>query len=1251
MAKKFLTDINIAGGVYDSSGDIGGSGQVLSSTGSGINWIDANSAASVVYQDGFTGNGSATAFTLANSIDNENKTQVYIDGVYQHKDNYSLSGTTLTFSTAPPNTSDIEVISFSSVSAADDILYDTDFGSAGLMTTNGSGVYSITTNNSSNWNTAYTHSQAAHAPANAEQNVQSDWTATSGDSFIQNKPTIPSGNQIIDWTADQGSTEIHSGNYINTTYTVGDGGLTQNNFTNALKTKLDGIETSADVTDTANVTAAGALMDSELTDLAGVKGVTISNLATVSYVDTEVAGLVDSSPATLDTLNELAAALGDDPNFATTTATSIGLKAPLASPSFTGNASFAENVTIGDNKSIISNGSVRIDIDNDNNSTTRAFVVRNNGGANTLFRVQEDGYVGIGTASPSTKLHVSHTTRIDDAYGLALVENTSTGTGSAANSALNIKSKYGTSQFMQWENQGLRIGSRIVANGAPGDVYFTAGSDSVKMVMKAGGNVGIGTTSPGSKLEVKTSGTNTTLELDNSDTNYTLIQYNAQGATKGFSGFNAGFMLFGGESGTTTRLQSGGSYAATILENGNFGIGTTSPGNLLDVAGDTDITGQLVVSHDTNYVAKFVNTATSMSNDNYALMVNSSSHTSNMTTAGAMAVDVNSGRAFTINGIGRVSIGGNTQSANTLTLTGSATELDLSNTSSSGKNYRIASTSSGALEFIDKAANVERMRIHGDGSVGIGATPANKLHVNAGTTNIVAQFQSTDGTGGIMLKDSSGNVELTTSGTHGFNIQPNGGSTVFRVDQNGNVGIGTTSPSSYYADQLVVKCSSSENGITIASNSTTDANYLMFADGTSGSDRYRGQIKYNHQDNYMEFATDASNVMKIDSSGNVGINASASLRFNGAGDNTHAVGYDSIIDGSFLRGQLGMRFLTGTGGGSERMRITSGGDVLIATNGKFLQGKRNTGSVVIDMIGFGAGTDTLQIKGGTSGAANAISFYDTGGFLGTFYNSNFGIGTNSPSEILQTNKNSAGNIVGGYFTNSQANTGAESVSLAFGLNRSGGDFVRQVKAITFGAEQQWTGTESTVDGYLSFSTISNETVAERLRISSGGNIQSNNLGSGFTVGYGFQLSPQPGYSQIYMESNTTATRSLQRFYNPNGNIGNIMISGFTTTYGTSSDYRLKENVVEMTDALDRVSQLKPSRFNFIGDADKTVDGFLAHEVQEIVPEAITGEKDAVDEEGNPDYQGIDQSKLVPLLVGAIQELKAEIETLKLQINN
>ena len=84
----------------------------------------------------------------------------------------------------------------------------------------------------------------------------------------------------------------------------------------------------------------------------------------------------------------------------------------------------------------------------------------------------------------------------------------------------------------------------------------------------------------------------------------------------------------------------------------------------------------------------------------------------------------------------------------------------------------------------------------------------------------------------------------------------------------------------------------------------------------------------------------------------------------------------------------------------------------------------------------------------------------------------------------------------------------------------------------------------------------------------------------------------------------------------------------------------------MSDATSRLKQLKPCRFNFIADADTTVDGFIAHEVSSIVPEAIFGKKDAVDEDGNIDPQGIDQSKLVPLLVKTIQELEARIATLE-----
>jgi len=91
---------------------------------------------------------------------------------------------------------------------------------------------------------------------------------------------------------------------------------------------------------------------------------------------------------------------------------------------------------------------------------------------------------------------------------------------------------------------------------------------------------------------------------------------------------------------------------------------------------------------------------------------------------------------------------------------------------------------------------------------------------------------------------------------------------------------------------------------------------------------------------------------------------------------------------------------------------------------------------------------------------------------------------------------------------------------------------------------------------------------------------------------------------------------------------------------------MKENVVALSGATDRLKQLNPSRFNFIVDADTTVDGFLAHEVQAVVPEAVTGTKDAVDADGNPEYQGIDQSKLVPLLVATIQELEARIAALE-----
>ena len=138
-------------------------------------------------------------------------------------------------------------------------------------------------------------------------------------------------------------------------------------------------------------------------------------------------------------------------------------------------------------------------------------------------------------------------------------------------------------------------------------------------------------------------------------------------------------------------------------------------------------------------------------------------------------------------------------------------------------------------------------------------------------------------------------------------------------------------------------------------------------------------------------------------------------------------------------------------------------------------------------------------------------------------------------------------------------------------------------------------------------------------------------------------------------TDTSGNMHSQIVFRRNGsNVGSIDTNGSSTQFSTSSDYRLKENVTYDFDATSRLKQLKPARFNFIADADTTVDGFIAHEVSSIVPEAISGEKDAVetytDDDGNeqtkPKYQGIDQSKLVPLLVKTIQELEARITTLE-----
>lgn len=229
--------------------------------------------------------------------------------------------------------------------------------------------------------------------------------------------------------------------------------------------------------------------------------------------------------------------------------------------------------------------------------------------------------------------------------------------------------------------------------------------------------------------------------------------------------------------------------------------------------------------------------------------------------------------------------------------------------------------------------------------------------------------------------------------------------------------------------------------------------------------------------------------------------------------------------------------------------------------------------------------------------------------------------------------------------------------------------------ITDGTNTQYIGTPHSIAGSGNSTDLSFWTAgSDRGRWDSSGNLLVNTSTSrsgadsvsieGPNSVIWFQADGTGVHSNMIFQRDTTGTPVI---------VGSIQTTGTATAFNTSSDYRLKENVADMTGAIDRVKALAPKRFNFIADADTTVDGFLAHEAQAVVPEAVTGTKDAMrdeeyevtpavlDDDGNvvteavmgirsvPDYQGIDQSKLVPLLTGALREAIAKIETLETKV--
>jgi hypothetical protein len=474
-----------------------------------------------------------------------------------------------------------------------------------------------------------------------------------------------------------------------------------------------------------------------------------------------------------------------------------------------------------------------------------------------------------------------------------------------------------------------------------------------------------------------------------------------------------------------------------------------------------------------------------------------------------------------------------------------------------------------------------------------------------------------------------------------------------RITDTGSVGIGTASPAKSLTISSNANAQSTatipgiriENTDTTAVSTNVTGEIEFFSKDASEVDKISGFIKNVAEDAGTKYAltfgakaagANAAEAMRIDSSGNVGIGTAAPsdlLELFSAADTT-------------LK-------LTNTNTSVGNAEITN--SIIFQTNDASTGGTGETGYIKqVSEVSTGNQFGLAFGASNNPGPANEKMRITGQG--------NVGIGTASPDAVLNLD----------HPTDTRLLFNGGSTGASYGIDWGFTSSVNKYASVNFDYDDRSSKGLQLNSGYtITFNDIGTDGAidAEWMRITSAGDviIGDTAVPSGTTNAIAVA---DATYKYLKCSKDSTATRTQIQFLNPNGLIGSVTTTGSATAYNTSSDYRLKENVVPMQDALQRITQLKPSRFNFIADDSVVVDGFLAHEVQEHVPEAISGKKDAIkdeeyevtpavlDDDGNeitpavmdtrsvPDYQGIDQSKLVPLLVGAIQELTARIAALE-----
>jgi hypothetical protein len=592
--------------------------------------------------------------------------------------------------------------------------------------------------------------------------------------------------------------------------------------------------------------------------------------------------------------------------------------------------------------------------------------------------------------------------------------------------------------------------------------------------------------------------------------------------------------------------------------------------------------------------------------------------------------------------------------------------------------------------------------VNSDGRVTVGAADANDATFEIGTNgtgnksavlDLIGDTTYTDYGLRLIRTNSGANAasRIQHRGTGSLEFRPQeaapilfftNNSEIARFDSSGRLGLGTSSPGS------IVDIKLNDTSTTIGGSAS-----VARVNNGSGQLGATSGLEFFHGNDTSSNATRLAGVYgRYASFNGSGLGGELILATNTPGDATidermridssGRVGIGTTSPSSLLHVEGGTTYINSTnaGGTSTPLQLSNAGSSgtsivkLAFNNAGFTKASINAAVFGNDFLAFNVGSDTERARIDSSGrllvgTSSARSTYAGNASVplqveGTnFSNSGFGVTRNSadpsgPAIFLGKTRSATLN----------GNNVVSSGDVVGTVRFEAADGAKLVQAAAISAAVDGTPGTDDMPGRLVFSTTADgaSSPTERMRISSNGAVtisqslgigaapEITSIGSTATLSFiGGAAAPRihaaAASSLAHIFACLDVSGTIVTFRSQTTSVGSITVTGSATAYNTSSDYRLKENVVPLTGAADRLNQLQVHRFNFIADPDTTVDGFLAHEAQAVVPECVTGAKDEVDADGKPIYQGIDQSKLVPLLTAALQEALAKIETLESKV--